>query len=223
MTYTPNDNSTVRGVLAAAVANSGTFTVAYPSGTTQSTFNAGLAGSPSIVINDNDTWTAAASKMSVTYGASDITVTNLSSTTWAAGSSFVLDLDRKDGNNVVILALPINLASVTGASGDVLTNFRPGVNGFIEHVSFAVTVPVTTASRATTLNLEINTTNLTGGTVALTSANCTPLGAIISNAADPSANNRITKADSLSVEHSSTTAFAEGAGVLYVRIRTDEV
>jgi hypothetical protein len=114
---------------------------------------------------------------------------------------------------IVVIPLPITLANV--ADGDVLTNYPLTFNGTVTAIDFAVTTAVTTGSKATTLNLEIGTTNLTGGTVALTSANCTPLGKVVSSAAITGANTFVS-GDTLSVEASSTTAFAEGAGVLLI-------
>jgi hypothetical protein len=119
-------------------------------------------------------------------------------------------------NSGFVLAIPIKLSKV--ADGDILTAFTPGIAGSIKKVAFAVTDPVTTADKAATLNLEIGTTNVTGGVVALTSANCTPLGAVIAGSA-VTANNAFTGTDTISVEASSTTAFAEGEGVLLITIQ----
>lgn len=102
---------------------------------------------------------------------------------------------------------PIDLASVD--DGDVLTAFVPGFKGKIISVDAYVVIPVTTASKLSTLNLEIGAVNLTGGTVALTSANCTPVGAKVAGAA-VTANNEFGKGDNISIEASSTTAFVEG-------------
>lgn len=205
-------------VLAAAVANSGTFDIAYPTGFSQLDFTAGLAGAAHyLVVNENDKWKAADSGMSISFGASTITVTNSSGQSFPAGANVKVFAELVDGNDVMILALPITLAKITGA-GDVLTEIRPGVDGTIEYVEFAVTDPVTTASKAASLNLEIDTTNVTGGVVALTSAAATPLGKVIAGSAITAAN-RLYRASKLSVEAASVTAFAEGAGVLYIRIR----
>lgn len=114
------------------------------------------------------------------------------------------------------LALPIDLASITGA-GDVLTNMTIGHSFKLISVDFFVTKPVTTAAKAATLNLEINTTNVTGGEVALTSANCTPLGVKVAGSAITAANTGNSSA-TLSVEAASVTAFVEGEGVLMIRI-----
>jgi hypothetical protein len=120
------------------------------------------------------------------------------------------------GAGVSTITIPITLANV--ADGDVLTTYTPGYKFKVLSVAFAVTTAVTTADKATTLNLEIGTTNVTGGAVALTSANCTPLGAVVAGTAITAANTGAADA-TLSIEAASTTAFAEGAGVLLVTIQ----
>jgi hypothetical protein len=112
-----------------------------------------------------------------------------------------------------ILSIPIKLAKV--ANGDVFTNFVPGFAGTIKKVSFAVFDPVVTASKAATLNLEINTTDMTGGAVALTSANCAVNGAVI-NCTAVTAGNVFGATDSISIEASGVTAFVEGEGVVLI-------
>ena len=120
------------------------------------------------------------------------------------------------GVGVRQLAIPIDLASV--ADGDVLTDFVPGYKFKILKVDFRVTKPVTTAAKLSTLNLEIGSTNLDGGTVALTSANCTPNGHAVAGAA-VTGHNTGTATDAFSIEASSTTAFIEGQGVLLITIQ----
>jgi hypothetical protein len=116
----------------------------------------------------------------------------------------------------VALSFQVDLASVSDA--DVVTTLTPGFAGEIVDMDFVVNVPVTTGSRATTLNAEIGTTDLTGGAIALTSANCTPMGAVIAATAITAANT-FTATDTISIEASSTTAFAEGSGTLIVWLR----
>jgi hypothetical protein len=111
-------------------------------------------------------------------------------------------------------SFPITLAQITGA-GDVLSAMELAFAGTITNIDAYVTSAVTTGSKAATLNLEIGSTNLTGGTVALTSANCTPLGAKIAGAAITGAAS-FSSGDTLSIEAASVTAFAEGAIVLVV-------
>lgn len=218
MAYIPDVNFTTTGTLASAVANTGTFTVNYPSPTAQRYFTSGLAGTKgSIIINNNDVYTVAAATVSFTYGASNITVTNSSGVTWPAGATFSVNLDTVDAPGAMLITVPnIRLAAIS-ANQDWIT-LRPGVDGVIEYAEFMVSTPATTASRAATLNLKINSTLVTGASVALTSANATPaFTTVVGTAA--TANNVITKYDSLVVNASGVTAFAEGDGALFIRIR----
>lgn len=112
-----------------------------------------------------------------------------------------------------ILSIPVKLSKV--ANGDLLTNFTPGFPGRIVKASLAITDPATTADKAATLNLEINSTNISGGVLSLASANCGTLGAVV-NATAISGNNVFDADDTISVEASGVTAFAEGEGVLLV-------
>ena len=119
---------------------------------------------------------------------------------------------------VSIISIPVTLSKI--ADGDLVTTITPGFAGTILRTQFVVTDPATTAAKASTLNLEIGTTNVTGGTVALTSANCTPLGATVAGAA-VTGTNVFTASDTISVEASSTTGFVEGAGVLLITVASD--
>lgn len=118
---------------------------------------------------------------------------------------------------ILTLSFPVNLASITGTQ-DVVTGFTPGYAGEILSVAFLVNVPVTTAAKLATLNVEIGATDLTGGVVALTSANCTPMGAIVAGTAVTAAN-VFAATDTISVEASAVTAFAEGSGTVLIRVR----
>lgn len=218
-----NKFARVSTVLVSAVADAGTFTVAYPTGFVQADFTNGLgaSGGHYAIVNGNDRWAQSDSKMAVTtFGASTITITNNSAVTWAAGSTVEIFIDIQDGNNVIDLVFPVELASIATAQ-DIVTDFVPGVDGYIEAISWVQNKVVTTASKLASINAEIGATNLTGGVVALTSALCTPMGAVIQGSAI-TGNNRITKKDTLSLEASSVTAFAEGNGSIHVRIRLDD-
>ncbi len=120
---------------------------------------------------------------------------------------------------VSIVALPVNLPSL--ANGDAFTNYTPGFAFELVAEDFRVTVPVTTAAKAATLNLEIGATNVTGGEIALTSANCTPIGAAVAGAAITAAFTG-TATDTISIEASGVTTFIEGAGVVLLKIRNLE-
>ncbi len=121
-------------------------------------------------------------------------------------------VSKNMGNNT--MEIPITLANIT-AAGDVVTTMVPGFAGRILKVFFVVTTKVTTASKAVTLNLEIGTTDLTGGVVSLTSANCGTLGAVVAGSAI-TGNNVFSETDSISVEAASVTAFTEGEGMLVI-------
>jgi hypothetical protein len=127
------------------------------------------------------------------------------------------DLGANVGAGQDILEFPVNLAAITGAM-DVITGLDLDLQGKITAVRFLVTERVTTAAKAATLNLEIGTTDLTGGVLALTSANCGTLGAVINGTAI-TGNNAFTTEDNISVEATGVTAFAEGRGLLLVTIQ----
>lgn len=128
-------------------------------------------------------------------------------------------IQHRGDRPVSILSFPAhNLATI--ADGDVLTNFTPGFRGRIIGFAAAVTNEVTTGSKGTTLNMEIGTTNLTGGSLVLTSANLATLGAVVASTAITAANS-FTATDTISIEAASTTAFAEGGAVLYVTLMQD--
>ncbi len=125
--------------------------------------------------------------------------------------------EKEAGIAYIVLSFPIALADVT-AAGDVVSNITPGFPGQIIKTWWVQETPVTTGAKLATLNLEIGAVNLVGGTVALTSATCTPLGVVIAGAAITGANS-FDKDDTLSVEAASVTAFAEGRGTLYVLVK----
>jgi hypothetical protein len=115
-----------------------------------------------------------------------------------------------------VLAIHVTLAQITGA-GDVLTAHPLGHKFKINSMDAVVDKVVTTGSKLASLNLEIGTTDLTGGVVALTSANCTPLGARVAGSAVTAANTG-SATDTISVEAASVTAFAEGEVILLISI-----
>lgn len=219
MTYVPNQGYSFELTLGTAVADDGTVTVDYPSGSSQLTFNAGnyKEGAGNVMLNDNDKLSDADPGVSFTFGASNITLTNLSGASWAAGTKIRGWLPVW-ATQPVFLSFHLDLASITAA--DVVTNIRPGVAGYITHMEFVADKVVTTASKLATLNAEIDTTNLTGGTIALTSAALTPKGARVASSRITGAN-RLVRESTLSIEASSVTQFAEGTGNLIIKIQPD--
>jgi hypothetical protein len=219
MTQLTSKFATVLGtVLASAVADNATFTVSYPSGYTQDSFNAGHAGSGHYaVLNSNDKLANADPGISVAFGVSLITITNLSGYSFPAGTKVDLYFDLVEGRGRIPFTIPLPpLAGITAA--DILTDFRPGIEGDIEYAELIMTVAVTTGSKLATLNFEIGTTDVTGLTLALTSATATPKGKVLPFGL-PTANRRLTRESKMSLEASTVTAFGEGEGfiVLYIR------
>lgn len=224
MTYIPNAGGVVpRFILAADVANAGTFTCAYPSGFVQASFTAGLAvpNGSYIMVNGNDKVLedlSGATGVGFSFGSTTVTITNNTGATLSAGATIDVFLNQVDGNAADTFAFPVDLVDVSAA--DVVSGIRLGVDGTIENVEWIQRTPATTAAKAATLSLKIGSTAVTGGAVALTSANCTPLGARVAGT-QVTAANRITKKDALTVVAASVTAFVEGKGTLYVRVRRD--
>jgi hypothetical protein len=114
------------------------------------------------------------------------------------------------------LAIPIDLNSIT-TTQDVVTNYTLGYIGTINKVDAIVNKPVSTGSKGATLNLEIGTTNLTGGVVTLTSAGCNTMGTVVAGTT-VSGNNTFVAADTLSVEATGVTQFSEGSITLLIHI-----
>ena len=213
--------ATVSGTIATAVIDTGTFAISYPTGFSQLSFNAGLAWQTSghtVVYNGNDKWAYGDPGFTASFGASTITITNEAGYTLAAGTTYIFSFRVSDGSDRRVLSLP--LPPLASLAADTLIEIRPGIKGYIEHAEFVVTTAVTTGSKLATLNFEIDTTNVTGGTIALTSANCTPVGATVAAAAITAAN-RLLPESKLSIEASSITAFSEGGGYVLAYVRPD--
>lgn len=221
MTYVPNGSYTVEATLASAVADDATFTTGYPTGTTTETFSNGhyKAGSGKVVINDLDSWSDADPGIEVTtFGASAITFTNRTGASIPAGTKVRVGLLTWQAPPIV-LTVPF-ASMVTLANGDLVTDLVPGIAGYITHVEWLQGKAVSTASKLATINVEIGSTDLTGGVVSLTSALCTPLGKVIAGTR-VTANNRLERNSKISVEATSVTAFVEGDGALRIKIQPD--
>lgn len=123
------------------------------------------------------------------------------------------------GVGIFTLAFPITLASMTTAAADLLTNYVVGFAFKLLSVSFATTTIGAGAGASQILNLEIGTTNVTGGTVTITLAGTDTLGELTAGTAITGANTG-TAADTLSIEVAAGgTIFTAGDGVLLVRVQ----
>ncbi len=117
------------------------------------------------------------------------------------------------------LAFHINLVALTTAAADLMTNYVLGYRFKILSVDFCTNTLGTGAGASQTINLEIGTTNLTGGVVLVTLASTDTLGEMTAGSA-VTANNVGTAADSLSIEVAAGgTVFTAGQGVLLVKIQ----
>lgn len=111
------------------------------------------------------------------------------------------------------VAIPVVLAAHT--TGTIAARFTPGFTGHITKMTASVVDPVTTGAKLGTFTAAIAGTPTTGGAVALTSANCTPVGAKVNGSAI-TAGNSFVPADEITVVSSAVTAFSEGQVVLYL-------
>lgn len=118
------------------------------------------------------------------------------------------------GVGVSIFTFQINANKI--ASGDLFTNYVPGFAFKILKVDALCNTAVTTTPCGATINLEIGSTNLTGGVVTLSGAYA--LGAQVNGTA-VTANNTGTASDTISIEASGVTAFTEGSFLILVSIQ----
>lgn len=108
----------------------------------------------------------------------------------------------------VKVCIPLTLTGADNA--DILTEYTPGFAGEIVNLESIVTTPATTAAKTATLTMEIGTTAVTGGELALTSANCTPLGKVVACSAITDTNS-FAADDTISILAANTeTPFIEG-------------
>lgn len=123
------------------------------------------------------------------------------------------------GVGVFTLAFPITLASMTTSAADLLTNYVLGFAFKLLSVSFVTTTIGAGAGASQVLNLEIGTTNVTGGVVTVTLAGTDTLGELTAGTAITAANTG-TSTDTLSIEVAAGgTVFTAGDGVLLIKVQ----
>ena len=114
----------VTTTLASSVADDATFTVAYPSGITQARL-LGCSGGR-MVVNGDIGYDEGASGFTVSYGASNITVTNTTGGSLAAGTEVILSFgeNTRDGsyNIPVMAAAPVALTAATGTASNTIAD-----------------------------------------------------------------------------------------------------
>ncbi len=119
-------------------------------------------------------------------------------------------------STVGIQTLTFYMEAASIANGDLMTNYVPGYAFKILKFDARCAKVVSTGAKLSNINLEIETTNLTGGVIAL--AGTYALGAAQAGTAITAANTG-SATDSFSIEAANTTAFIEGAFVFIVSIQ----
>lgn len=123
------------------------------------------------------------------------------------------------GVGVMTVAIAIQLAAMTTSAADLITNYTPGFKFKLLSADFVTTTLGAGAGATQTLNLEIGTTNVTGGVVNPTLASTDTLGEITAGTAITGANTG-SAADTISVEVAAGgTVFTGGAGLLLIKIQ----
>lgn len=133
-----------------------------------------------------------------------------------ASGNIISMLIEKKPLSFVQLAFPVALAAIP--AGDVVTSYPLPGAGRITGFRYVPSVVTTTTGDGMNLNLEIGTTNLTGGVLGLTSANTNTLGVVV-DATAITAGNTYAPGALLSIEGATGAgAFAEGSGSLIVDV-----
>lgn len=193
-----------------------------------SAFNVPVRAGSFLYVNGDTASIAAANRGQICYAVDDQTValTDAGNTRSPAGiildvssaGVYILQGPNEAGQSMppvyprFSVTIPVPALS-TVANAGIWGRFTPGVAGRLLSCSFFVTTAVTTAAKAATLTPAIAGTSTTGGAIALTSANCTPIGATVAGSAI-TALNTFTAAQEITVVASGVTAFVEGAGAI---------
>lgn len=124
-------------------------------------------------------------------------------------------LDLTDVTNADVFVLDAD-GVTNSAAGDTARTGQglDGKAGDILAITYTINTACSTASDGTTINAEIGTTNLTGGVLTLVSDNLTASDPLVTVSTLATGNNTFAADDQISIEASSTTAFAEGDGYI---------
>lgn len=126
------------------------------------------------------------------------------------------------GAGYYALNFGLALASMTTAAADLVSGLTLGHRGKLVAMYFTTTTMGTGASASQVINLEIGTTNVTGGVLTLLLADTTPLGKTTAATAI-TALNEFSATDTISVEvAASGTVFTAGNGTLTIIIQNLE-
>lgn len=123
------------------------------------------------------------------------------------------------GVNTITIPLTSLATGLSTAAIDLLTNYTPGYKFKVLSFDFVTTVAGTGSSASQTFNLEIGTTNLTGGSLVVNLASTDTIGEVSAGTSITAANTG-TSSDTLSIEMAASgTVFTAGAGYFVIRIQ----
>lgn len=109
------------------------------------------------------------------------------------------------------------------AAIDILTAYTPGYKFKILGFEFVTTVAGTGASASQVFNIEIGTTNVTGGVLTLTLASQATIGVVTAATAVTAANTG-SATDTISIEMAASgTVFTAGAGYFVIKLQNMDV
>lgn len=120
----------VETTLGSAVNDDATFTVSYPSGVTQSDLLGATSGK--MVVNGDAVFNYGNSGFTAVYGSSNITVTNTTGATLAAGSELILSFGSNTQNGRYQVANKVAgvvaLTAATGTAGNTVADVGGAFN-----------------------------------------------------------------------------------------------
>lgn len=128
------------------------------------------------------------------------------------------------GVGVSTITVPVPALDDLGTSAiDLLTAYTPGYAFKVLGFSFVTTKAGTGSSASQVFNLEIGTTNLTGGVLTVLLADTDTVGKVTAATAITAANVG-TAADTLSIEMAASgTVFTAGAGYFVIKLQNMDV
>lgn len=148
-------------------------------------------------------------------GASRVAIEDASALYTAADVEAALAEVVKKANAALGVPVCVPVVLSKHSNGSVAARFTPGMAGKIRKITASVTDPATIGAKLATFTPAIAGAAVTGGALALTSENCTPVGAKIDGSAI-TAGNAFTAAQEITIVASSVTAFVEGQVVIYL-------
>lgn len=123
------------------------------------------------------------------------------------------------GIQTVTIPLTSLATGLSTSAIDLLTAYTPGYKFKLLAFDFVTTVAGTGTSASQTFNLEIGTTNTTGGSLNVTLASTSDIGELTSGSAITAANTG-SASDTISIEMAASgTVFTAGAGYFVIKIQ----